>query len=193
MCCKMPNSEYENLKTTQSVIDTVSLAANFALKIADHQTLDSVKKIKKGCGLMDRILKFLSQFNNKIIKGIYSFLKNNKFINGAINLADKYLSVHADIQKLKFYKFLSGCGIASCITSFIWWLLEKVGVIPKKKSLWLKILDAGISIFGYVTGLIVDILDIIYNPFILRKVAASVEIVFSTVSLGIHIYTLIKY
>ena len=64
---------------------------------------------------------------------------------------------------------------------------------PKKKSLWLKILDAGISIFGYVTGLIVDILDIIYNPFILRKVAASLEIVFSTVSLGIHIYTLIKY
>ncbi len=189
----MPNSEYKNLKTIESVIDTVSLTAKFALKIADSKTLDSVKKIKQSCGLMDKILSFLSRFNNKIIKRIYSFLKNNKFINSAINLADKYLSVHPNIQKLKFYKFLNGCGIASCITNFIWWLFEKIGVIPKKKSLWLKILDAGISIFGYVTGLIVDILDLIANPSILRKVAASAEIVFSTVSLGIHIYTLIKY
>ena len=37
-----------------------------------------------------------------------------------------------------------------------------------------------------------DILDIIFNPFPIRKVAAVIEIILSTASLGIHLYNLIK-
>ena len=108
-------------------------------------------------------------------------------------MADRYLSVNEKITKLSFYNFLSGCGVASSIINFLWWLLEKLGIVKKKKSWWLKIIDGGITIFGYLTGLTMDILDIIFNPIPLRKEAAIIEILLSTVSLGIHLYNLIKY
>ena len=164
---------------------------NFSLKAIDNKTIKTIKENKPATGLLSKILSFLCKF--KIFRKIYDYVKKTSFINFVINLADRYLSVHEKIQKLKFYKFLSGCGIASFVINFIWWLLELIGIIPKKKKGLLKFLDGAINIFGYITGLVMDILDIIFNPILPRKIAAITEIALSTVSLGIHLYKLIKY
>ena len=191
----MPNNQdfkYKRLKTIENVLDKVNMVTNVALKVADSETLKAYKKVKSNCTLMTRILKFLGEFKNSTVQGIISVIKNNSLINGAINLADRYLSVAEKITKLSFYNALSRCGTASTIINFIWWILELTGVIPKKKTIWFKILDGAIHIFGYLTGLTMDILDIIFNPFPIRKVAAVIEIILSTASLGIHLYNLIK-
>ena len=57
----------------------------------------------------------------------------------------------------------------------------------------IKFLDGTISVFGYLTGLAMDILDLIYNPNPVRKAAAVIEIILSTTSTVIHLYNLIKY
>lgn len=187
----MPDLGYENLQTIEKSIDTTSLLINITTKIIDNKTVETIKENKPATGVLAKILTFLSKF--KIFKKIYDYVKKSSFINFVINLADRYLSVHEKIQKLKFYKFLNGCGISSVVINFIWWLLELIGIIPKKKKGWLKFLDGAIHIFGYITGLAMDILDIVFNPILPRKIAAITEITLSTVSLGIHLHKLIKY
>ena len=183
--------KYERLKQSETIINTVSTSSTILLKLSDQQTIKAIKKIQPHCSLLNRILSFLSKY--KCLNSIYSFVKNNKFINSVINFLDRYLSVHPKITKLSFYNVLNKCGVAASVSSFIWFILELVGVIPKGKPKWLKFLDGTISVFGYLTGLAMDILDLIYNPNPVRKAAAVIEIILSTTSTVIHLYNLIKY
>ena len=180
------DEEYDKINGVESDIKLKSFIINATLKISDDKIVKTMENF-----LIDKIISFLRRF--KIFDKIYKIIKESSFINGVINLADRYLSVNEKITKLSFYNFLSGCGVASSIINFLWWLLEKLGIVKKKKSWWLKIIDGGITIFGYLTGLTMDILDIIFNPIPLIKEAAIIEILLSTVSLGIHLYNLIKY
>ena len=191
----MPNlDEYRKIKAVETTLDTTSFLVKASLKMFDNKTAKIIKtkKIKNpSYGLLNKILNFIGKI--PLLSKLSNWIKDSKFINFVINLADNYLSVSEKIEKLKFYKFLSGCGIASCVISFIWWLLEKIHIVPKRKTGWLKFLDGAICIFGYLTGLTMDILDLIFNPLLSRKIAAGIEIALSTASLGIHLYTLIKY
>ena len=188
------DDEYRKLKTIETTINSSSLLIKGSLKVFDNKAGKVVKKMKvkdSKYGLMNKILSFLGKI--PILNKLCDLIKNSKLINFFINLADKYLSVCEKIEKLSFFKFLSGCGAASCVISLIWWFLEKINVVPKKKTGWFKFLDGAISIFGYLTGLAMDILDLILNPLLSRKIAAGIEIALSSTSLIIHLYTLIKY
>ena len=172
------NNQYSRLNTAEKNLNIASQIIKFG-KIFDEKTIKSLKKIPQ------------KKVNPGILTKIMDYCRNS-CLSGLINLADKYLSVHRKIKKLKFYNILSGCGTASTVMSLLWWILEMFGVIPEKKSNMFKIIDGGITIFGYLTGLIMDILDLYYNPFNFRKILAASEITISTISSVIHMYNLIK-
>ena len=162
---------------------------NYSLKLEDT-TLNSMKGNKPFSPFAAHAFSFLSRF--KKIDIIISFLRDNSLVNGGINLIDRILSIHKNIQDLWYFNYLSTFGSVSTFCSSVWWILEKIGIMPEQKPFWLKIIDGVISAIGYISGLSFNILDIIYNPNPIRKIQAVIEIVLATIAFFIHIYNLIK-
>ena len=188
----MPDLDPSEYKKIEDYIGNAKLLNSF-LKL-EGSTLESIKDNKPISPIVSNIYSFLSQF--KTLDSIFTYFNKIRFlnsgINALINLADRFLSVHNNIQCLKYYSTFSRFGSVSSTSSSIWYVLELIGIIPEQKSFWLKIIDGVISAFGYIVGLGNNILDLLYNPNPIRKIQAVIEIVLASIAFVIHIYNLIN-
>ena len=144
------NLEYIRLGEIENNLNKIGYSKHI-LKVIDVCTKDTnktvIKSIKKTGTIHSifnwfkktKVFKWLNQ--HKLFNDFFKWVKNNKNLNGIVNFADQFLSVDDKIKKLSFYNSLSTCGLAATVSSFCWGMLENFNLIPKEKSLWMKIVE----------------------------------------------------